>query len=196
MNSTRLFLSLILTLLLGQAGIQTVFTMNNNNDKKRDISKLNDDEGVPEKKQKVEQQEEILEINWNQKLIEAAQNGNNEQLMKAIQNGADVNYKNIHAYWGSDQRRRACDYVVNYGHFDCLETLIENNAEIYDELIIEAVMVRNIQIIKFLLEHGANPNACIGSSNGESSLNPFGERILMDAAARGYAEIVELLIAH
>lgn len=61
-------------------------------------------------------------MNWDWELCESAEDGNLEKVKECIENGADVNAKDV---WGKTALRSASQN----GHFEIVKFLIENGAD-------------------------------------------------------------------
>ena len=84
-------------------------------------------------------------------LIEAAQNGNLQQVQELIKNGADVHAQNDRAFMG------ACWN----GHLPVVEYLLAHEANIHaqnERALIYASENGHLPVVEYLLAHGANIN--------------------------------------
>ena len=71
--------------------------------------------------------------NINARLIEAIIDGNLEQVINCVENGADVNYKNKDGkipYSSPGHENTPLNIAVYYGHIDIVKFLVENNVNV------------------------------------------------------------------
>jgi ankyrin repeat protein len=140
----------------------------------------------------------------SQELINAAKNGDLENVKVLLENGADVHAENDDALlWASSN-----------GHVEVVKLLLENGADPHaknDAALRWASEYGRVEIVKLLLENGANPHAENdealrgASSNGhtevvqlllENGANPHAENdeALRWASQNGHTEVVKLLL--
>jgi ankyrin repeat protein len=87
------------------------------------------------------------------------------------------------------------DNICYDGYLDCGKTLVKNGLSIKGGLlsspIVGAVYNGRIEILEWLIEEGADVNACEDYGNGD-----FGDPPIVTAVERGYLDIVQMLIAN
>jgi cytochrome c len=112
---------------------------------------------------------------------DAAKKGDVASISAALDAGADIN--------GSDAMAPPLYYAVIGSKLEAAKILIERGADVNapsklgDAPLVPAVGKRNIELIKLLLDHGANPNSVIGT-----------ETVLHLAVERGCFDCVKALV--
>ena len=116
-------------------------------------------------------------------LMNAARDGNNKAVMRAISGGAKVDQR-------TSQGKTALMLAAAKGHLDTVKLLIENGADVNLEdgygtsPIIVAATANKYQVIEELIKHGANPSK--RDSSGGSALD--------NAVFYGHKESVKALL--
>ena len=129
-------------------------------------------------------QEEQAEL--NEKLFDAAKNGNNEEVRELIEAGGQVNTVDIFG-------RTPLHYAAGDGHTETVKALIEAEAQVnavnrFGRTILHlAAENGHTKTVKTLVAAGADVNA--------NDSDVYGYKPLHKAAQRGYTTIAEELIA-
>jgi ankyrin repeat protein len=124
------------------------------------------------------------ETDPNQKLMEAAENGNLEEACRLVEAGADVNFPADHGF-------RPLLMATYYAHVDVMRYLLAQGADAnyagYSEgtALMFAAGSGDVRLVSLLLEAGADANVALPRG---------GETALHVAAFRDQTEIVRLLI--
>ena len=97
--------------------------------------------------------------------------------------GADSGFENSALKFALDK--------ANGGDFSCAEALIRHGADVNTPSLLNFYVAQeNVPVVKFLLKHGANPNAELSAKYDE---NGGRKTALFDAAGRKNLELVKLL---
>lgn len=144
-------------------------------------------------------------MNLNEDLIDAAENGNLDEVRKALEKGADVNAKDKYS-------NTALMKAAVKGHSDIVELLIEEGADtdakdVFDETaLFNAVLKGHFHIVKLLIENGADVNVKDALTEAIKGGYPhivglligYGADVngkdLYEAACKDYSDIIKLLI--
>ena len=121
----------------------------------------------------------------NKKLLEAAEAGNNEDLIQQISDGAEINSR--------DHFKNTGPHIcAKKGHKDVMETFIKNKVDVnirgaykYTALM-QAADNGRLSCVQLLLTHKADTNL----------RNWYGQTALMWAARRNYPDIIAELLSH
>jgi ankyrin repeat protein len=124
-------------------------------------------------------------------LIEAIENGNLKAAQSALKNGADANTRERRIPY-----RKALMMVAAEGKEDLAILLLEYGADVNaidadgHTALMEAANFEHLNVVKFLVEHGANVNAAatLGGYTGYTAL--------IYASERGHVNVVKYLIKH
>ena len=124
---------------------------------------------------------------YDEKLLEAAREGNCDVLQAMIEAGADVNSRNQY-------RKTACMLAAQNGHVNCVNMLMEAGADVnarglYDKTaLLLAAETGETLCVQRLIEAGADVNegATLGHIRGKTTL--------MYAAVNGHLQCTKLLI--
>jgi len=111
--------------------------------------------------------EECKAIDWNQQLLDATSTNDQNEILQALKNGADINV--------SDQKGvTALIYAATEGHTNIVQLLLENGAKVNaanengNTALMQAAHNGHTNIVQLLLEKGANVNA--QENNGNTAL--------------------------
>jgi len=131
--------------------------------------------------------------NINEELIEAVSDQNIENLKKAIDQGADINfeysYKTLN---GGVQKFTALSMAADSGDAKLVEFLLKNGANVngpsgFPNLpIYNAIFNNYYEIVKLIIDAGVNPNYAWEGKNGGT--------LLTNAAQFGNFDVVKVLL--
>jgi ankyrin repeat protein len=130
-------------------------------------------------------QEEVLEIDLNQQLIQAAERQETEQVSRLIEKGADINTQ--------DSEGRTAAMIATYNNdVETAKILIEAGADVNIQDNIEnnpflyAGAEGYIEILKLTIAAGADP----------ALTNRYGGTALIPASEHGYVDVIEELLTN
>ncbi|QGQ44791.1 ankyrin repeat domain-containing protein [Metabacillus sediminilitoris] len=130
-------------------------------------------------------QEEVLEIDLNQQLIQAAERQETELVSRLIKEGADINTQ--------DSEGRTAAMIATYNNdVETAKILIEAGADVNIQDNIEnnpflyAGAEGYIEILKLTIEAGADP----------ALTNRYGGTALIPASEHGYVDVIEELLTN
>ncbi|MCY9763612.1 ankyrin repeat domain-containing protein [Paenibacillus alvei] len=124
-------------------------------------------------------------VEWmNQKLIFSAEEGDTDNVLKLLQDGADIN--------ATDGRGRTAVVAATYNNkADTVKALIQKGADInirdanLNNVLLYAGAEGLLEIVKLALDAGADPKLT----------NRFGGTALIPASERGHVEVVQELLS-
>ncbi|WP_110934555.1 ankyrin repeat domain-containing protein [Paenibacillus bouchesdurhonensis] len=121
----------------------------------------------------------------NQQLIASAEKGEVEDVLKLLQDGADIN--------ATDGRGRTAVMAATYNNkAETVKALIQEGADINlrDESLNNVLLYAGaegfLEIVKLAIDAGANPQLT----------NRYGGTALIPASERGHVEVVQELLSH
>lgn len=113
-------------------------------------------------------------MEWNEKILESAKQGNLDVIKKCLANGANVNAKDkkfgttplmYASYGGNDtkQRLEMVKYLISKG------AKVNAKSNCGDTALIRAIFANDFEIVKFLIKSGADLN--IKNKYGKTALD-------------------------
>ena len=126
----------------------------------------------------------------NKELVKAVNKGKLEKVKELVDEGADVNFKDIESYKQFTMGWSPLMYACRKGHLEIVEFLVEKGAELSvvetaeaTPLMVAAVW-RKVDVMEFLISKGADVN----------EKNKYGWTALMSAATNGSLKSVKFLV--
>lgn len=113
-------------------------------------------------------------MEWNEKILESAKQGNLDTIKKSLANGANINTKDkkfgttplMYASYGGDstkQRLEIVKYLISKG------AKVNAKSNCGDTALIRAIFANDFEIVKILIKNGADLN--IKNKYGETALD-------------------------